>query len=79
MYWAGDSSMPCWASPYLSDGAIYTMAKTERDWTKPFIAFAAKGRVEPKIIGHDIMATPATWAALGAYNLARAYRPEGLP
>lgn len=81
MLWGGDRTLRCYVSERAPEDQLITTARFDKDslWTLPSIALVTGKRVEPRIVGVDIFATSATWAMMGAYNLAHAYRPEGVP
>lgn len=69
MYWAGEDAMPCYVDDRAPDGALFVMDEPATLMLEPGWWLQRK-----LIIG-----TRRTWDALLSHNIARAYRPEGVP
>jgi hypothetical protein len=69
---SADGSIGFVADPRGADSRIYFIGAEVFDWpglpleTSPFMPIAY------------VMGSPRAWAELAAYNLARAYKPEGV-
>jgi hypothetical protein len=67
MLWNGKPSQPCYVDDYAADGALYVSDALPRMGVRMYQN------------GVSVHGTRRTWDALLSHNIARAYRPEGVP